>query len=156
MPGRMEFDLGFGRRDRPRDEDEPMRLLVLGDFSGSPAAERPPLASRPTHRVDIDNLDDVLRRYGARLSVGAGDVRFARIDDFHPDQLYARLDLFQTLRKARTATPSESADLLGRLIGKPSESSPAPAATGQIRWSGRDIRPEPLRSLPEIEEHPRV
>jgi type VI secretion system protein ImpC len=130
MPGRMEFDLGFGRRDRPRDGDEPMRLLVLGDFSGSPAAERPPLASRPTHRVDIDNLDDVLRRYGPRLSVGAGDVQFARIDDFHPDQLYARLDLFQTLRKARTATPSESADLLGRLIGRPAESSPAPAATG--------------------------
>ena len=130
MPGRMEFDLGFGRRDRPRDGDEPMRLLVLGDFSGSPAAERPPLASRPTHRVDIDNLDDVLRRYGPRVSVGAGDIQFARIDDFHPDQLYARLDLFQTLRKARTATPSERADLLGRLIGRPAESSPTPAATG--------------------------
>jgi type VI secretion system ImpC/EvpB family protein len=126
----MEFDLGFGRRDRPRDGDEPMRLLVLGDFSGSPAVERPPLATRPTHRVDSDNLDDVLRRYDPRLSAQAGDVRFSCIDDFHPDQLYARLDLFQTLRKARTATPSETADLLGRLIGKPADSSPAPATTG--------------------------
>ena len=56
MPGRMEFDVSFGRTGRPRDDSEPMRLLVLGDFSGKPAAERPPLASRPTHRVDVDTL----------------------------------------------------------------------------------------------------
>ena len=34
MPGRLEFDLGFGRKKRPRDDTAPMRLLVLGDFSG--------------------------------------------------------------------------------------------------------------------------
>ena len=32
MPGRLEFDLGFGRAGRPRDESEPMRLLVFGDL----------------------------------------------------------------------------------------------------------------------------
>ena len=50
MPGRMEFDLGFGRTGGRRDSEEPMRLLVLGDFSGSPAPERPLLAGRPTRR----------------------------------------------------------------------------------------------------------
>ena len=64
MPGRMEFEFdlggnrkGRGREDRGRDDSKPMRLLVIGDFSGRPVAERPPLSSRPTHRVDIDTLD---------------------------------------------------------------------------------------------------
>ena len=34
MPERLEFDLGFGRTGRPRDDTEPMRLLVIGDFGG--------------------------------------------------------------------------------------------------------------------------
>ena len=130
MPGRMEFDLGFGRTGRRRDSEEPMRLLVLGDFSGSPAPERPPLASRPTRQVDIDTFDDILRRYRPRLSTPAGEIHFECLDDFHPDRLYARLDLFQALRQARSKTPSESADLLGRLLGKPAESGPATTATG--------------------------
>lgn len=128
MPGRFEFDLSFGRAGRPRDGSEPMRLLVLGDFSGRALAERPPLASRPTQRVDIDNLDDVMQRLGPRLSVPAGEIRFRQIDDFHPDRLYARLDLFQGLRQARTSPTAGSDDLLGRLLGKPTEPSAAPAA----------------------------
>jgi type VI secretion system protein ImpC len=128
MPGRLEFDLGFGRSGRPRDEDDPMRLLLLGDFSGRPMAERAPLASRPTERVDIDNFDDVMRRLAPRVSVPAGEIRFERIDDFHPDRLYATLDVFKALREARIRPPSVSDDLLGRLLGKPAESGAAPAA----------------------------
>jgi type VI secretion system protein ImpC len=128
MPGRLEFDLGFGRSGRSRDESAPMRLLLLGDFSGKPAAERAPLASRPTQRVDIDNLDDVVRRLAPRVSVPAGQIRFEQIDDFHPDRLYATLELFQALREARARPPAVDDDLLGRLLGKPAESGAAPAA----------------------------
>ena len=128
MPGRLEFDLGFGRTGRPRDGSEPMRLLVLGDFSGKAVAERPLLASRPTQRVNIDNLDDVVQRLLPRLRVPAGEIRFEQIDDFHPDRLYARLDLFQALRQARAKPPAGSDELLSRLLGKPTEPSAAPAA----------------------------
>ena len=107
MPGRLEFDVGFGRTGRPRDDSEPMRLLVLGDFSGKAVAERTPLANRPTQRVDIDNLDDVMRRTGAAADGPAGEIRFEQIDDFHPDRLYARLDLFQALRQARANPPAD-------------------------------------------------
>jgi type VI secretion system ImpC/EvpB family protein len=131
----MEFDVGFGRAGRPRDGSEPMRLLVLGDFTGRAAAERPPLASRPTQRVDIDNLDDVMKRLAPRVSVAAGEIRFTQIDDFHPDQLYARLDLFQALRQARTSPPAGTDDLLGRLLGKPAEPS---AASNAAPASGID------------------
>lgn len=128
MPGQFEFDLSFGRTSRPHDGSEPMRLLVLGDFSGKAVAERPPLPSRPTQRVDIDNQDGVMQRLGPRLSMPAGEIRFYQIDDFHPDRLYTRLDLFQALRQARTNPPAGSDDLLSRLLGKPTESSAAPAA----------------------------
>jgi len=140
MPGRLEFDLGFGRSGRPRDETEPMRLLVLGDFSGKAATERAPLASRPAPRVDIDNFDDVMRRLAPRVSVPAGEIRFEQIDDFHPDRLYARLDLFKALREARTRPPAISDDLLGRLLGKPAESGAPPAASpGGLTGLIRDI-----------------
>ena len=128
MPGHLEFDFGFGRAGRPRDDDEPMRLLVLGDFSGKPAAERPPLATRPIARVDVDTLDDVMKRLAPRLSVPSGEIQFAQLDDFHPDRLYTRLELFQGLREARSNPQVGSGDLLGRLLGKSPEPT-TPVAT---------------------------
>ena len=127
MPERLEFDLSFGPRGRPRDESEPMRLLVLGDFSGNAVTGRPVLGSRPTQRVDIDNLNDVMQRLAPRLSVQSGEIRFQQIDDFHPDELYARLDLFQALRQARANPAAGTDDLFGRLLGKPTEPGAVPA-----------------------------
>ena len=106
-----------------------MRLLVLGDFSGKPTADRTPLAARSTQRVDIDNLDAVIRRIGPRLTLAAGEIEFEQIDDFHPDRLYARLGLFQGLRNARAQPPSGTDDLLGRLLGAPATAVPAPPTT---------------------------
>jgi type VI secretion system protein ImpC len=129
MPGRLEFDLGFGRTRGPRDDSDPMRLLVLGDFSGKAAEDRTPLATRPTQRVDVDNLDDVMRRLQPQLTVPAGTISFEQIDDFHPDRLYARLERFQGLRETRAAPPGANDDMLGRLLGKPAEPGAAPIAT---------------------------
>jgi type VI secretion system protein ImpC len=125
----LEFNVGFGRTRTPREESEPMRLLVLGDFSGKAPEDRPPLATRPTQRVDIDNLEDVMQRLRPRLTVPAGTISFDQIDDFHPDRLYARLDLFQGVRQARANPPGADDDTLGRLLGKPTEPTAAPIAT---------------------------
>lgn len=127
MPGRLEFDLGFGRSRRRREESEPMRLLVLGDFSGKPPAEREALASRPARRVDFDNVDAVMRQMAPRVTVNDREIRFEQIDDFHPDRLYARLDLFQALRDARLAPPAASDDDLSRLLGRANPTPPDPA-----------------------------
>ena len=115
MPERLKFDLGFGRPGRRRDDGEPMRLLVLGDFRGH--GERPALSSRPTQQVDVDSLDDVMQRLAPRLNLTVGELQFRRIDDFHPDRLYERLELFQALREKRARPPAEGDDLLARLIG---------------------------------------
>jgi type VI secretion system ImpC/EvpB family protein len=125
----FEFDLGGGRKGRQRDETTPMRILVLGDFIGTPDAERPPLADRPTHQIDVDTVDTVMRRLGPRLKTKSGEITFQTIDDFHPDALLNRVELFQALRHARTQPPTGSAGAdLGRLLGKPAEAASAPAA----------------------------
>ena len=129
MPERLEFDLGFGRPGRRRADTEPMRLLVLGDFSGKAAAERPPLASRPTQPADIDTISGVMKRLAPRVSVPAGVIEFVELDDFHPDRLYARLDLFMALRQARVDPQAGTGDLLGRLLGKSTEPTDAPVTT---------------------------
>ncbi len=129
MPAHLEFALSFTRsKARRAAPDDPMRLLVIGDFSARASAERAPLASRPTHRVDADNLDQVLKRLAPRLGRAAGEVVFEQLDDFHPDRLYARLDLFQALRQARANPGAGHDDLLGGLLGKPAAAKPGNAA----------------------------
>jgi predicted component of type VI protein secretion system len=101
MPGRLQFDFSPQAGRAPRDGRGALRVLVLGDFSARPAAERPPLAQRPTHRVDVDNLDSQLRRLAPRVVHPAGGLQFEGLDDFHPDALFARLPVFASLRQMR-------------------------------------------------------
>jgi type VI secretion system protein ImpC len=92
--GKMDFEVNLGRpaaRVRP-EPDEPFRVAVLGDLSGR--ANRvviESLSARKFRRVDIDSLDQVLGSIGAALKIPLGsdtiDLRFATLDDFHPDRL---------------------------------------------------------------------
>jgi type VI secretion system protein ImpC len=114
MPGRTSFEFELSRprerkASRPRD-DSPMRILVMGDFSarGSRGAENhADLASRSPIAVDIDDFERVMSRLAPRLELPLGTeggtvtLEFSRLDDFHPDALYRRLELFQALRKTR-------------------------------------------------------
>ena len=102
MPGRMEFELSLSRAEGARARaGGPMRLLVLADFSGLPPGQRPALAERASHRVDFDRLDAVLGRLAPRITLASGELGFGSLDDFHPDQLVARLELFRGLREMR-------------------------------------------------------
>ena len=118
MPGRMEFNLSLSRQGRPRIRNGgPMRLLIIGDFSGRPTGQRPALAARPTHRVDIDNVDDVLARLGPVATLPGGELAFAGLDDFHPDQLFGSLPGFRSLRdlRQRLSDPSRFAQAAAEL-----------------------------------------
>ena len=123
MPERLKFDLGFGRSSRPREAGDPMRLLVLGDFRGSAAAERPPLASRPTQQVDLDTLDDVMRRCGPRLQCAGRRDRLQR-----RSTTFTRIGCTRGSICSRRSERSEPTrrrtidDLFGRLLGKPPQS----------------------------------
>jgi type VI secretion system protein ImpC len=93
-----------------------MRIAILGDFGGS--AKGGIGGIRPPVEVDRDNFDAVMAqwRVEARIPV-AGAIRFRDLDGFHPDLLYATLDMFAGLREAAgaasgpppSAPPSERA-----------------------------------------------
>jgi type VI secretion system ImpC/EvpB family protein len=126
MPKRFDFDVTFGRTSPPREEATPMRILLLGDFSNRSAIDRLPLARRPTIPVDVDTFGQVMRRLAPRVELPLGGLQFADIDDFHPDRLAARLEVFRDLRHKRAHPPADDDDSLARLLGK--SSSPPPAA----------------------------
>lgn len=113
MPGRIEFEFttrSSGSRG-PRPGAGPMRILVLGDFSGrgpdGGSAEQAAIAQRKLHPVDLDSLDQVLGRIAPELTLKLAASLEARVavsemDDFHPDTLFRRVTLFTELGELRT------------------------------------------------------
>lgn len=89
----------------------PVRIAVLGDFSGGAAAGRletgADLAARKLLPVEFDNLEDTMGRLGVRLTLPLGDagagveLELPELDAFHPDQLYRELDVFKALGDLR-------------------------------------------------------
>jgi type VI secretion system protein ImpC len=86
--------------------EHPFRILVMGDFSGraSRGGIREPdsgLAKGRLHHVDRDDLDGAMAQLRVSLKLPLeGDegatvvLRFAELDDFHPDRIHANLELF--------------------------------------------------------------
>lgn len=130
MPSQSDFNFQFGKalgiaRATPRDEDGPMRILIMGDFSGrgldSGIEES---GQRPVVAVDVDNFEQVFARYAPTLHLPVAHesteptvVQFQDLDDFHPDAMYERLDVFQSLRelRQRLLDPSTFEDAAARL-----------------------------------------
>ncbi len=113
MGGRLEFEFRVPKpTDRPRAvqaEGEAFRILIVGDFRGSDARRAAPvLADRPVMAVDIDNYEQILARLAPRVSIvtdapgGDGEeLVFTALDDFHPDTLFTKPELFADLRQLR-------------------------------------------------------
>ena len=143
MAGRttFEFELGTAPKRRRPDDEDPMRILVMGDFGGRAQHGEGDLARRKPAAIDVDNFDRVMARIAPRLVLGRdGDaaLEFATLDDFHPDALY-RGALFEGFREARSraqnpatfaAASAQDADTFARLLGN------APAAVPAQRPQG--------------------
>jgi type VI secretion system protein ImpC len=136
----------------------PLLVVVLGDFAGSScvprsaADEPPPVAERPLVEVDRDNLEAVLARLGPTWELppddGAGAassglrLRFAALDDFHPDRLVARLEPLARLVAMRRAVDDPvrveavAAEVLGPDRPKPA-GRPGPAAAPRDVTAGQ-------------------
>jgi type VI secretion system protein ImpC len=111
--------------ERP-DPDTPFRILILGNFSGhaNRGVRRPVL-------VDRDNFEEVLEKLAPELRLPWGSIRFRELDDFHPDHIFERLELFRALRETREKLSDRStfAATAAALQPKP----PAPDPTPQPR-----------------------
>lgn len=151
MPGDSRFtavnlDVSAGQDQTPARPlpDDPFRILLVGDFSGQ-------THWRPIE-VDRDNLDDVM----SALEVSALGIRFARIDDFHPDHLFETLPAFQALRETRRGllnpkTFHQAAGALRAAMAppaKPEPRPPAPTGGGLLDQMLEEAEPEPARKPP--------
>ena len=135
MPGRLSFEFHLGRAQPTakshRSDDGPMRMLIIGDFSGrqgSPDTPRRVLSERRPIRVDVDTLDTRLRELeptlripGASKDGGSDALAFRCLDDFHPDHLAPRIPLLDTLRDLRgrfddPASRREAGEALRQLL----------------------------------------
>ncbi len=116
------------RLNSRRSEDEAMRILILGDFSGRGLSgaerQRAIIERQDVFQVDIDNFDQAMSKIAPRLHIqldqdtaSAVDLTFRRMEDFHPDVLFQKLKLFQGLadmreRLGNPGTFAEAADQL--------------------------------------------
>ena len=94
------------------EPETPFRILILGDFSGREhreiSASSTALAGRRAIEVDRDNLDEVMAGIKPEIQlqfagseINAVTIRFAELDDFHPDRLYEQHEIFEALREIR-------------------------------------------------------
>lgn len=129
------------RRDRP-EPDAPFRILVIGDFSGRANRDQlDPLPGRTARKADIDTLETLLTEWKTRLGLRAGTehafaMGFSELEHFHPDEVFARVELFGALRdlRARLTNPKTS-----------------PQAAAEVRaWAGgkpgTNIEPKPMNA----------
>ena len=116
MAARSEFKFSFARPEvqstNSRDADSPLKILVLGNFSGHGFAPdllaRSPLGQRPAVRIDIDRFDDVMARIAPRVKFGDDAnglsvevLEFRELDDFRPEQIGRNLKSFCRLWEIR-------------------------------------------------------
>ncbi|MCH7545837.1 MAG: type VI secretion system contractile sheath large subunit [Planctomycetes bacterium] len=112
----MRYQMNFGSLGKSITELKPtgtdrFRIALLGDFSGrankGELAIGDALASRKPLKVDVDNIDDVIGRLNIEIDLplggdeGATRIEISSIDDFHPDELYDNLEIFEELAGLR-------------------------------------------------------
>ncbi|EHR70507.1 hypothetical protein BurJ1DRAFT_1640 [Burkholderiales bacterium JOSHI_001] len=152
MPSHVELDLLLGKsrpageyRPRETDDNQRLRVLVLGDFSGRAPDAPSPWHAAALQRIDIDNFDTVLARLVPALSITlpgqdapAAHLSLRSFDDFEPDALVAHLPLFARLRdlRRRLGDPASFQQAAAELRaseapGASAVAAPAPAASAE-------------------------
>jgi type VI secretion system protein ImpC len=100
---------GVGREALP---ETPLRIALLGDWSGRVSRDALASSTRLAHRapvaVDRDNVDEVLARFGVEIQVPLAQeqqtripIPLATLDEFHPDRLIERIELLRALKELR-------------------------------------------------------
>lgn len=136
--GGVHLTAGSAGDEASIDPETPFRILVLGNFSGSGRVpDHASLGQRKPLLVDRDNFDEVIAKLGVAVKIPLGPqpekhtvIAFRDMDDFEPDRLYQKLDVFEAL-----------ADLRQRLH----DPAQFAAAAAEIKgWSASANIPEPM------------
>ena len=143
--------VGETEESRPMAEPgTPFRVALLGDFSGRGnrrlAESSGTLRNRRVYAIDRDNLSEVLSKLQVECHIpilGKESppvaLRFADLDDFHPDRLFENVELFDALKETRQSLrdPAIVSAIANQLDLSANRSEP-PATTRQ---------PEPAANL---------
>ena len=136
MPGQIEFSFKSANvQNRPafkRTPNTAMRILMLGDFGGKSnsglSVNDNSAVDWSIIRIDIDNFAAVMSRIASKLQLQLGNdtspaipIIFREMEDFHPDTLFQKLEIFQGLSQLRDrlrnpATFAEAAEELRNSI----------------------------------------
>lgn len=100
----LESSVSFGNVVGGVIDEPPFHILALGNWSGD--AERRDFAARRPIEIDRDNFDEVIARLNASVLLDFDDgseivLEFSSLDDFHPDEIFRRVDMFEQLRSLR-------------------------------------------------------
>lgn len=154
MPDKVEsvgFALTGDIRTQPLQarlaESAPVRIGLIGDLRGrgtrGPVESGRALAGRRWLAIDRDNFEAVLAGLGVELALDLPDgpsspvvLAFRELDDFHPDRILARAEVFAALRatRHRLLDPATAADAVAELgvssraAAPPPPTSPPPEA----------------------------
>lgn len=135
----MGISVAPGDTSSPRREGR-FRVALIGDFTGRRnrgIAEPDCMLNKAPIVVDRDNFDQVLEELDVRLDLkfGGSDansetIRFRELDDFLPDRVFDRVEVFAALRtlRRRLLNPATFAEAASELTGsRATEKEEAPS-----------------------------
>jgi type VI secretion system protein ImpC len=151
----MELNFGIvgaGHGERKVPAGAPFRLAVLGDFSGGANRGRleigGSLAKRKPIRVDVDNIDKVIGKLNISTLIdisGEGPITFSikSMDDFHPDQIFEQVELFEAMGDLKQRLRSKSSfPTAAKELAAWKAEKPAPKKTGGDRLARGVVIPQ--------------
>jgi len=154
--GEIHLDVTAGREkvQATPGSEPPFRIAILGDFSGRENRRLieigEVLANRRATLIDRDNFDSVFTKLSPRLDLLMGGkdgfpltLKFTDLEEFHPDNLFRNVPLFQKLRDTREklSDPDTFAETAGEIgmKGTPA-AAPAPAPVEPPRDASADAQ----------------
>lgn len=106
----LDFKVSMESESFPVQDDESFHILVLGDWSGRENRANFEQVNRESQliQIDRDDFESVLKSLRVSLDLSlTGDgqniisLRFAELDDFHPDKIFKQASVFSDLRSLR-------------------------------------------------------
>lgn len=106
----FEAEVTLERNATPIADEEPFKILLIGDWSGRNFSASSPSDSfdSPLIEIDRDNFEEVLRKFQIKLNLDLKNdvdssvtIDIKEFDDFHPDNIFQQLPYFSHLRDIR-------------------------------------------------------
>lgn len=131
--------------------DSPFCIAVLGNFSNGLKKTSELKNKRRLIEIDRDNLEEIMAGFKIKLNLNLSDsetinIELNELDDFHPDELYEKLESFSKLRSLRRRLKSKSnfADAAAEIQGWLPEVKQTQTTTA--KQTSSDNNPDPVIS----------